>query len=129
MQEALFRLENEDWYHHYYRVAVNNAIGMVSEGLPADMEHRREEVLRKLRAFLNQDVFFRTMCELAAAKGPLTVFCHGDCWTNNFLFRDSSIDKSETEVILLIYPYIFSSFNNFLLNIKINNSVLQSRFQ
>ena len=105
VQEALFRVENEDWYRHYYRVAANNAIGMVSEGLPANMEHRRKEVIGKLHAFLNEEVFFRTMCELAAAKGPLTVFCHGDCWTNNFLFRDGSIATSETEVIILLFKF------------------------
>jgi len=53
----------------------------------------------KLQAFLNEDVFFRTMSELVSTQGPLSVFCHGDCWTNNFLFQDQP--NSDTEVNLL----------------------------
>ncbi|XP_046834812.1 uncharacterized protein LOC124431225 [Vespa crabro] len=100
IQEVLFRIENEDWYRQYYKTAANNAIRMVSDGLPACMEHRREEIMEKLNAFLNDNVFFRTMSELAAAQGPLTVFCHGDCWINNILFRDQQ--DSETEDIYLV---------------------------
>lgn len=96
----MFRIENEDWYRQYYKTAANNAIRMVSDGLPACMEHRREEIMDKLNAFLNDNVFFRTMSELAAAQGPLTVFCHGDCWINNILFRDQQ--DSETEVSSLL---------------------------
>ncbi|XP_076241746.1 uncharacterized protein LOC143183864 isoform X2 [Calliopsis andreniformis] len=100
IQEALFRPENEDWYRQYYQVAAKNAIRMVSDGLPAHMEHKRVEIMEKLRAFLNDDVFFRTMCELASTQGPLTVFCHGDCWTNNFLFKDDA-ERNE-EVVYLV---------------------------
>jgi len=82
-------------------VAVNNAIKMVSEALPLHMDHRREEIMTKLHAFLNEDVFFRTMSELVSTQGPLSVFCHGDCWTNNFLFQDEP--SSDAEVNLLFY--------------------------
>lgn len=99
IQETLFRRDNEDWYRQYYRVAANNAIKMVSEGLPSHMNHRREEIMGKLKAFLNEDVFFRTMSELVSAQGSLSVFCHGDCWTNNILFQDGQ--NSDTEVNLL----------------------------
>ncbi|KAG7200479.1 hypothetical protein KM043_001045 [Ampulex compressa] len=100
IQEALFRVENEDWYRQYYQAAANNAIRMVSDGLPAHMEGRREEIMGKLRAFLNSKVFFRTMSELAATRGPLTVFCHGDCWTNNILFKDQA--EPEEEAVYLV---------------------------
>lgn len=95
MQETLFRMENVEWYRQYYRTATSNAIKMVSEGLPKELESQREEIMAKLRAFLSEDCFFRTMCELTAAQGPLTVFCHGDCWTNNFLFKDGDTDDPE----------------------------------
>ena len=101
VREALFRLENEDWYRQYYRVAAKNAIQMVSEALPSDYEHKRDEVMQKLGDFLNEEVFFRTMCELASAKGELTVFCHGDCWTNNILFAENP--SSDIEVRTVIY--------------------------
>ncbi|CAL1673784.1 unnamed protein product [Lasius platythorax] len=100
IRETLFRRDNEDWYRQYYRVAVNNAIRMVSEALPLHMNHRREEIMTKLQAFLNEDVFFRTMSELVSAQGPLSVFCHGDCWTNNILFRDEP--SSDTEAVYLV---------------------------
>ncbi|XP_014206607.1 uncharacterized protein LOC106638092 [Copidosoma floridanum] len=89
IQETLFRMENATWYRRYYRAATSNAIKMVSEGLPENLETRRDEILGKFGAFLREDSFFRTMCELTSHQGPLTVFCHGDCWTNNFLFRDT----------------------------------------
>lgn len=98
IQEALFRRDNEDWYRQYYRVAANNAIRMVSEALPSHMDYRREEIMTKLQAFLNEDVFFRTMSELVSTQGPLSVICHGDCWTNNILFQ--SEPSSDTEVNL-----------------------------
>ncbi|CAL7938311.1 unnamed protein product [Xylocopa violacea] len=101
IQEALFRTENEEWYRQYYHVAAKNAIRMVSDGLPAHMEHMRVETIEKLRAFLDEDVFFRTMSEIAATQGPLTVFCHGDCWTNNILFKDDSA-RSNEEVVYLV---------------------------
>lgn len=100
IQETLFRRDNEDWYRQYYRVAANNAIRMVSEAFPSHMNDRKKEIMTKLQAFLNENVFFRTMSELVSAQGPLTVFCHGDCWTNNILFRDEL--SSDTEVNRLL---------------------------
>ncbi|XP_015432514.1 PREDICTED: uncharacterized protein LOC107188693 [Dufourea novaeangliae] len=88
IREVLFRTENEDWYRQYYQEAAKSAIEMVSEGLSTHMEPKRTEIMGKLRAFLEDDVFFRTMSEVAAVRGPLTVICHGDCWTNNILFKD-----------------------------------------
>lgn len=98
IQEVLFRRDNEDWYRQYYRVAANNAIRMVSEALPSHMHHRREEIMAKLQAFLNEDVFFRTMSELVSTQGPLSVVCHGDCWTNNILFQSESCTDTEVNL-------------------------------
>ncbi|EZA52601.1 hypothetical protein DMN91_001725 [Ooceraea biroi] len=100
IQETLFRPDNEDWYRQYYRVAANNAIKMVSEAFPSHMDHKREEIMAKLQAFLHEDVFFRTMSELVSAQGPLSVFCHGDCWTNNILFQDKP--NSDAEAVYLV---------------------------
>ncbi|XP_066595588.1 uncharacterized protein [Prorops nasuta] len=86
IREVLFRRENAEWYRQYYRTAFDNATKMVSEALPKHLECRRKEVMDKLQAFLNDDVFFCTMSEITAEQGPLSVFCHGDCWTNNILF-------------------------------------------
>ncbi|XP_074094449.1 uncharacterized protein LOC141524453 [Cotesia typhae] len=99
VRESLFRLEYEEWYRHYYRVAVKNAMTMVSEALPAQHHHERNKVLGKLQKFLHEDVFFRTMCELASTRGPFTVFCHGDCWTNNFLFSNSDTDAEAVYLV------------------------------
>ncbi|XP_063976365.1 uncharacterized protein LOC135162126 [Diachasmimorpha longicaudata] len=95
IREGFFRVENEEWYRQYYRVAFKNAITMVSESLPPEDECRRDDIMGKLKAFLQEDVFFRRMCEQAATRGPLTVFCHGDCWTNNFLFHDQLASNAE----------------------------------
>ncbi|XP_076295629.1 uncharacterized protein LOC143216455 [Lasioglossum baleicum] len=100
IREVLFRTENEEWYRQYYHEAAKNAIEMVSEALPTRMEHKRPEIMEKLRAFLDDDVFFRTMSEVAAVRGPLTVFCHGDCWTNNILFKDDA-EPNEEDVCLV----------------------------
>lgn len=76
---------------------------MVSDGLPTQMEHKRVDIMEKLRAFLDDEVFFRTMCKLASTRGPLTVFCHGDCWTNNILFKDDAEPNEEASTIVNIY--------------------------
>jgi hypothetical protein len=43
---------------------------------------------------------FRIMSELVKPKEPWSVICHGDCWSNNFLFRYSQARQVE-EVRLL----------------------------
>ncbi|XP_046750248.1 uncharacterized protein LOC124413590 [Diprion similis] len=98
--EAMFCEENADWYRQYYRVAASNAIAMVSEALPPMSHEKREDVMRRMKLFLQEETFFHTMCNLAAAEGPLTVFCHGDCWTNNILFRKEV--ESDTKVVCFV---------------------------
>ena len=96
IQEALFRTENVDWYRQYYRIATSNALKMVSEALPKNFPKERiDEITDKFKGFLAENTFFRTMCELTSTQGPLSVFCHGDCWTNNFLFKDDNKDDAE----------------------------------
>ncbi|XP_078053738.1 uncharacterized protein LOC144479100 [Augochlora pura] len=100
IREVFFRTEHEEWYRQYYQEAAKNAIEMVSEGLSTRVEPKRLEIMQKFRAFLNDNVFFRTMSEVAAVRGPLTVFCHGDCWTNNILFKDDA-EPNEEDVCLV----------------------------
>ncbi|KAL7288108.1 hypothetical protein TKK_0017893 [Trichogramma kaykai] len=97
VQEALFRMENKEWYRTYYRIATSNALKMLADGLAAA---RKDEVIAKFRAFVDEKRFFREMCELVSTQGPLSVFCHGDCWTNNFLFIDK--DVPDAEVVCLV---------------------------
>ena len=104
IKETLFKKENEDWYREYYRNATSNAIKMVTEGLSPLLEGRRNEILSKFTAFLNEDVFFPEMCKLTSTQGPLTVFCHGDCWTNNFLFKEKD---SKSELNVCFYLLLF----------------------
>lgn len=104
VQETLFRKENADWYRQYYRTATSNAFKMVSEGLPQSLESRRDEILGKFRDYLSEDSFFSTMCELTSTQGPLSVFCHGDCWTNNFLFKEK--DASDSEVSFFLQGFV-----------------------
>lgn len=73
---------------------------MVSETLPSTHEHKRDEIIKKLRDFFHEDVFFSTMCELASTRSELTVFCHGDCWTNNILFAENNSANIEASIQL-----------------------------
>ncbi|XP_015108393.1 uncharacterized protein LOC107035483 isoform X2 [Diachasma alloeum] len=58
---------------------------------------RLKLVLKALAGFHALSLTLRDlrMCELASTRGPLTVFCHGDCWTNNFLFCDQLASNAE----------------------------------
>ncbi|XP_072933080.1 uncharacterized protein [Epargyreus clarus] len=95
--EVFFLPENVDYYKTYYVEATRNAIALVEEELK-DAEDR-DLYLDKLRNFCNLDTFFQTMMELVAPREPLAVICHGDCWTNNFLFRYSDGDIAEMYMV------------------------------
>ncbi|XP_069678921.1 uncharacterized protein [Periplaneta americana] len=84
VQEALFMPENEDWYRGYYRAATRNAFTMVRETLGDDTRY-----LDKFRDFVDNSTFFSRMVSLVEPREPLAVLCHGDCWTNNILFKYS----------------------------------------
>lgn len=55
---------------------------MVSAEVSADSEY-----VKRLRAFIETDTFFAKMVKLVDTDTELSVICHGDCWTNNFLYR------------------------------------------
>jgi thiamine kinase-like enzyme len=59
-------------------------------------EDEKPKYLEKFRKHVNPESFFGDMVELVSPKEPLAVLCHGDCWTNNFLFQyapDGSISE------------------------------------
>jgi len=59
-------------------------------------EEEKLKYLDKFRKFVNHESFFGYMVELVSPKNSLSVLCHGDCWTNNFLFQyapDGSISE------------------------------------
>ncbi|CAK1594209.1 unnamed protein product [Parnassius mnemosyne] len=97
ISEVFFVPENEDYFKSYYTEATQNAIAMVEEEL-RDSE-KKDLYLKKFREFCSEDTFFQTMVEQVAPKEPLAVICHGDCWTNNFLFRYIDGDIAEMYIV------------------------------
>ncbi|KFB45282.1 AGAP003123-PA-like protein [Anopheles sinensis] len=90
LSEGIFSQANTDWYRKYYDVLTRNAIQMVRQTVPEKKEH-----LAKLEAFLGN--CFANLVELVSRESELSVICHGDCWTNNVLFRyadDGSIGET-----------------------------------
>lgn len=42
--------------------------------------------------------FYDTMCRLTRETGPVSVICHGDLWTPNFLFKNNSDPTIDLDV-------------------------------
>ncbi|XP_049817785.1 uncharacterized protein LOC109602607 [Aethina tumida] len=84
ISEGLFIKENEEWYRDYYKQAIQNVLDMASKKL-SKLE-LGTTILNKFANFAN-DSFFQKMIDLVTDTGPLSVLCHGDCWTNNILFK------------------------------------------
>ncbi|XP_055387601.1 uncharacterized protein LOC129616143 isoform X2 [Condylostylus longicornis] len=88
VKEQIFCKDNENWYKDYYTQLTKNALAMVSDVLPKSSKY-----IEKLREFVESSTFFNHMIELVSKESFLSVICHGDCWTNNFLYRYD--DKGE----------------------------------
>lgn len=82
---VFFLPENEEYYRNYYKEAIRNAIAMVEEELKESSD--RDKYLEPFRRFCSEETFFQSMVDMVAPREPLAVICHGDCWTNNFLFK------------------------------------------
>lgn len=50
-------------------------------------ENENSVYIEKFEKFLDENTFFSRMIELVTPEEPLSVICHGDCWTNNILFQ------------------------------------------
>lgn len=70
---------------------------MVEEELQDSSD--REKYLVPFKRFCNEDTFFQSMVEMVAPREPLAVICHGDCWTNNMLFKFTDGDLAEVILI------------------------------
>ncbi|XP_037036438.1 uncharacterized protein LOC119074414 [Bradysia coprophila] len=90
--EGIFTERNFDWYRNYYEILTKNAIDMVSQTLSPHSTY-----VEKLEKFVGNNSFFSNMVELVGRETPLATLCHGDCWTNNFLYKyDGNNDIAET---------------------------------
>lgn len=104
--ECLFKSENEEWYRQYYQTARKNAIEFVKECLVTAED--KKKYLTKFQHFLD-DSFFDRMVDLVQPIEPVSVICHGDCWTNNILFNysdsDDTINKVKPDIILFLNSF------------------------
>ncbi|XP_069679895.1 uncharacterized protein [Periplaneta americana] len=55
----------------------------------------------RMHEFLKNFYDNMLMCVDGAAADPYAVICHGDCWTNNMLFKFSKNDSEPTDVAFL----------------------------
>ncbi|XP_035774763.1 uncharacterized protein LOC118457358 [Anopheles albimanus] len=98
ISEGIFSQANAEWYRKYYDGLTRNAVTMVRQAVPEKTDH-----LAKLESFLSN--CFGNLVELVSRESELSVICHGDCWTNNVLFRFSP-DGSIAETCLVDFQLI-----------------------
>lgn len=92
VSEGIFTESNYEWYRNYYKILTKNAIDMVSQTLSPHSTY-----VEKLKKFVGNNLFFHNMVELVNRETTLGTLCHGDCWTNNFLYKyDGNNDILET---------------------------------
>lgn len=92
VSEGIFTESNIEWYRNYYQILTKNAIDMVSQSVPPNSIY-----VEKMKKFVGNNLFFCNMVELVNRETTLAVLCHGDCWTNNFLYKcDGNNDILET---------------------------------
>ncbi|XP_026481014.1 uncharacterized protein LOC113387855 [Ctenocephalides felis] len=104
--EGMFANENKEWYSGYYEAATKNAVAMVREAL--SNKDSCSKYLDRFRAFVetsDESSFFDRMVDLVAPREPLAVFCHGDCWTNNIMFKCSDAGNI-LEICLLDFQMV-----------------------
>ncbi|XP_047034894.1 uncharacterized protein LOC124640954 [Helicoverpa zea] len=97
ISEVFFVEENFDYYKNYFIEATSNAIAMVEQEL-VDSEDK-DKYLDKFKAFCSEDNYFHAMVELVTPTEPLAVIGHGDCWTNNFLFKYVDGDIADMYIV------------------------------
>ncbi|XP_004927067.1 uncharacterized protein LOC101737863 [Bombyx mori] len=97
ISEVFFVSENDDYYRNYYHEAIQNAIAMVDQELQGT--DSKDQYLDRFKEFCSEETFFKTMVELVEPCEPLGVICHGDCWTNNFLFRYENENIAEMCIV------------------------------
>lgn len=86
-------------------------------------EDEKPKYLNKFRKFVNHESFFGYMVGLVSPKESLAVLCHGDCWTNNFLFQytqDGSISEVRRDYIKESYKCKKITRDWFLLIFKVS---------
>lgn len=122
ISEGIFTKENTEWYRNYYEILTKNALQMVTQTIPDQKEY-----LAKMKGFL--DNCFGNLVELVSRKSKLSVICHGDCWTNNILFKHDE-KGSITEVCRrLVEPMLCYVIMLFMTFQKVNEvSTLSDMF-
>ena len=53
----------------------------------SDVVPENSKYIHKFNEFIESNTFFNHMIQLVSKESLLSVICHGDCWTNNFLYR------------------------------------------
>lgn len=96
IQEVIFVQDAARLFGVYFE----NALRMATECLRS-ISHNDgsfDADIKKIDGFSGN--VFRIMCELVKPQEPWSVICHGDCWSNNFMFRYNQARQVE-EVRLL----------------------------